>query len=143
MNKTIVIRETQTTYSIPIDEDALASGPIVVERQSQPVFVIITPEEYRAFREWQNHEAWQQEQLWHIQPEREAFQRLLPELLKTRPGQFVAIHDGRVVDSDSDEVALASRVIAQQYDPVYIQEVREAPHIYDLPSPESVWHASI
>lgn len=140
MRKTITIRETQATYSVPIDEAALAEGPIIVERQGQPVAVIITPEEYRAFQEWRDGQAWQEEQLRRLEPEREAFQRLLPELLKTHRGQFVAIHGGRVVDADADERALARRVLARRYDPVYIQEVREEPRIYELPSPEAVWH---
>ncbi len=151
MSKTIIIRETQAMYSVPIDETALAEEPIIVERQGQPVAVIITPGEYRAFREWREGQtrqpalaqAWQEEQLRPLESEREAFQRLLPGLLKTRRGQFVAIHGGRVVDADVDEGALAGRVIAQGYDPVYIQEVREEPRIYELPSPETVWHVSL
>lgn len=94
MSKTIIIRETQATYSVPIDETALAEEPIIVERQGQPVAVIITPEEYRAFREWRegqtrqpaSAQTWQEEQLRPLEPEREAFQRLLPGLLKTRRG---------------------------------------------------------
>lgn len=143
MSRTITIRETQAAYSVPIDETALAEGPIIVERQGQPVAVIITPAEYRAFQEWRDGQAWLDEQLRPLEPEREAFQRLLPELLETHRGQFVAIHGGRVVDTDADEGALASRVIAQRYDPVYIQEVREEPRIYELPSPEAVWHVPV
>jgi hypothetical protein len=41
-----------------------------------------------------------------------AFQRLLPQLLLTRRGQFVAIHEEQVVDSDRDEIALIGRVLA-------------------------------
>lgn len=140
MGKTITIREAQAAYSVPINESALAEGPITVERQGRPVAVIITPQEYKAFLEWRDAQAWQEEQLSRLEPERKAFQRLLPELLKTHRGQFVAIHSGRVVDADADERALACRVIARRYDPVYIQEVREEPRIYELPSPESVWH---
>jgi len=140
MSKTITIRETRASYSVPIDETALAEGPIILERQGQPVAVIIAPEEYRAFQEWRDGQAWREEQLHRLEPEREAFQRLLPKLLKTHHGQFVAIHHGRVVDADVDEKALARRVIAQRYDPVYIQEVREEPRLYELPSPEMVWH---
>src|SRR5438876_3437523 len=45
--------------------------------------------------------------------EYEAFQRLLPELLATHRGQYVAIHDGQVVDSGDDKLALALRVLAK------------------------------
>ncbi|SRR6266511_4278584 len=42
-----------------------------------------------------------------------AFQRLLPELLLTERGQYVAIHEERVIDRDRDEMALIARVLAQ------------------------------
>jgi len=143
VSKIITIREAQATYSIPIDETVLAQGPVIVERQGRPVAVIITPQEYQALQKWRNGQVWQDEQLRRLEPEREAFHRLLPELLKTYRGQFVAVHGGRVVDADVDEGALAGRVIAGRYDPVYIQEVREEPRIYELPSPEVVWHVSL
>jgi hypothetical protein len=41
------------------------------------------------------------------------FQRLLPQLLLTKRGQFVAIHEERVLDSDRDEMALIGRVLAR------------------------------
>jgi hypothetical protein len=57
-----------------------------------------------------------------------AFQHLLPELLKTHRGKFVAVHDGRVVDSDTDEIALILRVHAQYgYVPIHVDLVTEQP----------------
>jgi hypothetical protein len=41
------------------------------------------------------------------------FRRLLPQLLLTRRGQFVAIHEEQVIDCDRDEMALIGRVLAQ------------------------------
>jgi hypothetical protein len=41
-----------------------------------------------------------------------AFERLLPQLLLTRRGQFVAIHEEQVLDCDCDEMALIGRVLA-------------------------------
>ncbi len=43
----------------------------------------------------------------------EAFQRLLPDLLRTHCGQYVVIHRGQVVDSGPDDLALALRFFAQ------------------------------
>ena len=47
------------------------------------------------------------------QREFEAFQRLLPQLLTQYSGQYVAVHDGQVVDHGPDEIALALRFFAQ------------------------------
>jgi hypothetical protein len=45
--------------------------------------------------------------------EYDAFQYLRPQLLQTHQGQYVVIHNGQVVDSGTDEVALALRFFAQ------------------------------
>ncbi len=42
-----------------------------------------------------------------------AFRRLLPQLLQTHRGQYVAIHEGQVVASGKDKLALALQVFAQ------------------------------
>ena len=39
--------------------------------------------------------------------EYQAFRRLLPQLLQTHRGLYVAVHDGRVVASGADKVAVA------------------------------------
>lgn len=39
-----------------------------------------------------------------------AFDRMLPELLGTKSGKFVAVRDGQVIDVDDDEFALARRI---------------------------------
>ncbi len=45
--------------------------------------------------------------------EYQAFQSLLPQLLATHRGRYVAIHEGQVVDSGDDKLALALRVLAK------------------------------
>ncbi len=42
-----------------------------------------------------------------------AFHRLLPQLLLTERGKYVAIHEEQVVDRDGDEMALITRVLAR------------------------------
>ena len=39
-----------------------------------------------------------------------AFRQLLPQLLSTHRGLYVAVHDGKVVDSGDDKLSLAMRV---------------------------------
>jgi hypothetical protein len=60
--------------------------------------------------------------------EHQAFLRLLPELLKTHPHQFVAIHQGQMVEAGSDLVEVALRAYGRYgYVPMYIDLVTERP----------------
>jgi len=45
--------------------------------------------------------------------EHRAFRCLLPQLLQTHRGKYVAVHDEQVIDSDSDAMALILRVLAR------------------------------
>lgn len=75
---------------------------------------------------------WRSEQL--------AFRRLLPELLKSHPNQYVAIHDGRVVEFGLDKLAVAQKAYDRfGYQPIYVSLVTDAsPLPIRLPSPRMV-----
>ena|SRR5438046_1164063 len=69
--------------------------------------------------------------------ERRAFERQRAQLLRRYKGQYVAVYEGRVVDHDPDDEALACRLFVKLGDvPFYIARVEERPTVYDLPSPE-------
>src|SRR5262245_42460068 len=69
-----------------------------------------------------------------FQRERRAFQRLLPQLLQTHPGKYVAIHGERVVDSGDDKLAVALRVFKNHgYVPIYVGLVAEEPRVERVP----------
>ncbi len=58
----------------------------------------------------------------------EAFQRLLPQLLETHHGEYVLIHEGLVVDSGPDDLALALRFFEQHGNvPVHVGLVSDEP----------------
>jgi hypothetical protein len=60
----------------------------------------------------------------------EAFRRLLPDLLRTHRSQYVVIHQGQVVDSGLDDLALALRFFAQHGKvPVHIGLVTAEPEL--------------
>jgi hypothetical protein len=63
-----------------------------------------------------------------------AFLKLLPELLKTHAGQYVAIHEGRVEDADVNELVLAERVLAKLGNvSVHIGRVAESERVERIP----------
>lgn len=68
-----------------------------------------------------------------------AFQRLLPELLKTHRGKYVAIHNEQVVESGEDPIALIKQVHSRfGYVPVHVDRVAEQP-----PAPIRIPHYRI
>ena len=67
----------------------------------------------------------------------EAFLRLKPTLLGIHKGQYVAVHEGQVIDSGTDQVALALRAYSRcGYVPIYVGLVTdEPPSVVRIPSP--------
>jgi hypothetical protein len=60
--------------------------------------------------------------------EREAFYRMLPELLKAHRDQFVAVHEERVVGEGAEPIELVKRAYAQfGYVPIYVGLVTDQP----------------
>ena len=57
-----------------------------------------------------------------------AFVRLLPSLLETHRGRFVAIHGERVVGSGDDQIEIALAAYAQfGYVPIFVGQVSDVP----------------
>jgi hypothetical protein len=78
--------------------------------------------------------------------ERLAYRRLLPQLLLQAEyiGQFVAIHEGEVIDHDANDIELVKRVHARVgYVPIHVARVVESampervPHYREYRSPAS------
>jgi hypothetical protein len=68
-----------------------------------------------------------------------AFIEMLPDLLQTHRGKFVAIHEGRMVDCGDDKIALALRVYNKYgYIPIYVGLVAVTAQIYRMPSIRNV-----
>jgi hypothetical protein len=60
--------------------------------------------------------------------ERQAFFHLLPQLLQTHRGKYVAVHEGQVVDMGDDKIALALGVYGRYgYVPIYVSLVADRP----------------
>jgi hypothetical protein len=75
-----------------------------------------------------------------MQQESAAFQAMHAELLVKYPGEYVAIHQGQMVDHDPDQLTLFTRIEAQYPDvPVLIRQVLPEPEeIYTIWSPRIV-----
>lgn len=140
--KTLVLKETQAPYTLTLDETALSEGPVQVLQGERVIGVLVPPEEYTAFRAWQQAQHYpQQVGQDHGAFEREAaaFAALLPGLLREYRGRVVAIHDGQVVEVGHPGESVAE-VAARVYDRlgyvlIYVQQVEESPRVYRIPGP--------
>ena len=71
--------------------------------------------------------------------EQEAFRELLPELLRTHRDQYVAIHEGQVVDSGTNKLDLAERVYARfGYIPILVTLATDRQRVVRIPSPRVI-----
>jgi hypothetical protein len=75
--------------------------------------------------------------------ERSAYWRLLPTLVSQYRDQYVAIHEGQVVASGTNQVELALRVYRQfGYVPIYVGLVSDEPwRMFRVPSPRVLGEA--
>lgn len=133
----VVLKEAHAPYTLAIEEEALSREPFILERDGEPVAAVIPITEYEAFRAWREargREEKRREDLEAFERERQAFERLKPELLRTHRGQWVAIYQEKVVEAGKER----SQVLDNVYDrfgyvPVYVQQVEEQPRVYKLP----------
>jgi len=138
--KTISLKESKAPYSLALDEEQLGAEAAIIERHGRPIAVLIPFHEYQEFARWRARELpshLQPAELEQFERDHRAFERRREELLQTHRGQFVAVLNGQVVDADPDQGDLAKRVYAKfGYRPIYMDEVREKPRLYEFPSPE-------
>jgi len=135
--KRVVLKESHAPYTLAIEEEALSREPFILERDGEPVAVVIPMAEYQDFRAWRearDREEQRRKDLEAFERELEAFERLKPELLRTHRGQCVAILNGQVVESGSDKIEVLDRVYERfGYRPAYVQWVEERPRVYKVP----------
>ena len=127
------IREVQTPYIVKAGDEAIGKDTIFIKQDGEPIAVILP---YAEYQQWQAYkvsgfayslEDREFEQQWAV------FQRLKPELLKTHPGKWVGIaHEQMAAVGDSANAVLENILDKYGDVPMYIQEVRADPRIYQM-----------
>ena len=130
---TRVIREPEALYAALEDTQALKQGPIFIEKDGHPQAVLLSIDEYRALTAQRDFDAWRQEQLHQTQADHEAFERMLPDLLKEHRGEWAAFHQGQVVGVGKDFRELVHKMRDGGYPTFYIQKIQTAPRVIELP----------
>lgn len=135
---TIAIREPKALYAALENRETLKQGPIFLEKDGQPTAVLLSIEEYGKLAGRAEREEWVERELAPIKPEIEAYQKMLPELLKEHRGEWVAVHRGKIVALSPDKDRVLRKIIEKQYKPVYFQLIQEGSRIVQMPHLERV-----
>ena len=139
--KKMVLREPRAPYTLTVDEETLQES-VVLERDGQPVAALVPIAEYEAFRAWlqlQAHDGHRQAQTEAFEREREAFERMKPELLRTHRDKVVAVYEGQVVEVGTDVAETLDAVYSRfGYIPCYVQRVEATPRVYKFPHRRTV-----
>ncbi len=142
MAKMISLKDAPAEYVTAFEQVQVTGQPQIIERDGKP-FVVVIPydeyEEFASFRQAERDKTWMEEQHQILMREYAAFEQMKPELLKTRKGKFVAIHNGELVDFDDDENTLTERVYGKfGYQTILMTEVTETERVYHVNSPKLV-----
>jgi PHD/YefM family antitoxin component YafN of YafNO toxin-antitoxin module len=135
--KKIELRETRAVYMASIEDIAQSAEPVVIERDGNPVAVVVPYSWYRQMISQRKPHPSDHAQM--FERNRAAYLAQRAELLKTHRGQWIAFHNEQLVDSDRDEAALLERVHAKYaYGTCYIHLLQEPEYVYRIPSPRLV-----
>jgi hypothetical protein len=137
MARYLELNDVRENYAASIDPDQLDREPIILQQNGKPIGVVISAEQYQAFVEWKKN----LEQSVDFPPEwraeKAAFEQMLPDLLSTHRGKWVAVYKSQVVDSDAKIGELVWRAEKNLGDkPFFVGEVVEEPRVHHIPS---VW----
>lgn len=109
--KTLTLKETTTHYIVEVDRAALAQETTLLEPNGAPVAVLISLDDYAAFRAWQRQRTSAAVVPDDFKREVAAFEQLRPILAEQYAGQAVAIYQGRVVAAGDDKMAVLGKVL--------------------------------
>jgi len=133
-----IVKEANAPYIVNPDDEAIGRDTIVIRRNGEPVAVVLPYADYAKLVEHEQSVALAAPST-AFERERAAFHRLLPELLNSHRGEWVAIVDEQAVEFGPDFSSVIRRVrerFGQQ--PVYVQEILEKPRVYKVGSPRIV-----
>ncbi len=137
MARYLELNDVRENYATSIDLDQLKREPIILQQNGKPIGVVISAEQYQAFAEWKRSLERPVDFPPEWYTEKAAFEHMLPELLPTYHGKWVAVYESKVVDSDAKIGELVWRVEKYLGDkPFYIGEVLEEPRVHRMPT---VW----
>jgi len=127
------IHEVQTPYIVKSEDEAIGKDTIFIKQDGEPIAVIVP---YAEYQQWQAHKvssfAYSLEDQ-DFERQWAAFQRLKPDLLKKHEGLWVGIVHEQVAAIGDSSNSVLEKILNEYGDvPMYIQEVRAEPRVYQM-----------
>lgn len=93
------VQTTATHYWVEVEQTLLTQEPVFLERNGEPLAILLPIAAYEAFQAWQSSVADSTESEPDPAFAREvaAFERMKPQLIQQYPGRVVGIYQGEVV----------------------------------------------
>lgn len=135
-----VIREALSPYIVAPNDEALGHETIIVQRDGEPFVAVMPYAEYQqlmALKAVAPSVSSSDDPI--FERNRAAFQRQLPDLLKTHRGKWVAIVNEKVAVIGDSSAWVIEEVIRKLGNVrVYVQEVLETRRVYRISGPRVV-----
>ncbi len=124
MPRTVILKETQASYNLSLDETTLEQETVILEREGRPVAAVVPFAEYEAFTAWRQRQE-EEEEFWREQEEWER------EWAKLPPWE----QEGKWPDELTPEMIEARvQTVRESYGMIRVEDPDEA--LYIATSPE-------
>ncbi len=134
-----ILKQVNAPYVINAGDENAGRETVIIHRDGEPFLVLLPYAEYAALITRVSAQPPETADSLTLERERRAYQRLLPGLLRTHPGEWVATVDEQAVEFGPDFATVIARV-RQKYGqrPVYVQEILASPRLYKIRTPHLV-----
>jgi hypothetical protein len=132
------VREVHAPYVVDMKE--IRRETVIIHENNVPVAVMMPFGEYQQLlRQAKTEQIPEQKGNPAFERNRAAFKRMLPELLKDHEGEWVGMINEEPAVFGSSSRAVLNSIVEKYGDiSVYIQEIRDTPRVYNIPSVKKI-----
>ena len=133
------LREVNTPYTVNADDSSAESDTIIIRRNGEPAWAVVPYTDYQELQTMRQHRSRSSASNTEFEKQWQVLQAMMPQLLKTHLGQWVAIVDQQMVSAGATWESVLNDVLARFGNmPMCIHEVLEKPRIYKIESPRII-----
>lgn len=133
------LREVNTPYTVNADDSLTERDTIIIRRNGEPMWAVVPYSDYQELQTMKERRSHSSASNTEFEKQWQVLQAMMPQLLKTHLGQWVAIVDQKMVSAGATWESVLNDVLARFGNaPMCIHEVLEKPRIYKIESPRII-----